>query len=458
MILGYLSIYQKDCNTQKFTKSVSPIFKNKQLKIGRNADMCDIVISNPVVSNLHCKVWGVKFDEQSVPNVYLQDVSLNGTIIYEKDKKTAFLINKYQFIMLKNNDESQYISFPKLKNSTYLKFHSLKEYRNDKLIGASLDLFFENLQIEQNIDANWKIVPQIVGSGTFGLVMICERTNSKREEKLFCAVKIVKHKQNIKISKESQILLNLKHPNIINIFSTKTDEYGNIYLFQDLICGGDLFSYLAKGNCLTPLPEDESLIIVYQILMALKYLHSKGVVHRDLKLDNILLRTPEPCTKIVLADFGIAKDIENIRTNRLHTVVGTPEYCAPEVGFRASRSLYKQVSRATTKSIVDEIGYNYKCDLWSLGVVTHIILTGISPFYGDGTEMCIIENVKSGKLNFSLAQWSVVSVHAKNFVSKLLNVNIEERLTSQQALTHLWISKHRVYLEEIYKFKILAEE
>lgn len=228
----------------------------------------------------------------------------------------------------------------------------------------------------------------------------------------------------------------------------------NLYIFQDLVSGGDLFSYLARTDCLSAISETESLIIIYQILQALKYLHGQGIVHRDLKLDNILLCTPEPCTRIVLADFGIAKDLSST-CSRMHTVVGTPEYCAPEVGFKADRAVYKEFSRAAT---LDHHGYDAKCDLWSLGVITHIILTGISPFYGDGSEGSIIQNAKLGKLNFEAKQWIKVSENAKNFVCKLLETNVIKRLSSDGALNHVWIAKHRGQLEKIYHKKILQGE
>ncbi|QLQ81713.1 hypothetical protein HG537_0F04740 [Torulaspora globosa] len=136
----------------------------------------------------------------------------------------------------------------------------------------------------------------------------------------------------------------------------------------------------------------------------------------------------------------------------MHTVVGTPEYCAPEVGFKANREAYQCFSRAAT---LEQKGYDKKCDLWSLGVIAHIMLTGISPFYGDGTERSIIQNAKIGKLNFTAKQWCAVAESAKNFVRKLLEVDANKRLDCDESLRHPWISKHIQQLEKLYSKKIL---
>lgn len=217
-----------------------------------------------------------------------------------------------------------------------------------------------------------------------------------------------------------------------------------------MIPGGDLFSYLAKSDCLTPISETETLLIVYQILKALNYLHLNGIVHRDLKLDNILLCSPETIyPKIVLADFGIAKTLcTNSKSTRMFTIVGTPEYCAPEVGFKSS---FIQ----TSSNLSESNGYDKKCDIWSLGVITHIMLTGISPFYGDGTEMSIVQNTRSGKLNFSAKQWETISSNAKDFVRGLLKVDVTHRMDSGESLNHSWLAKHKDKLELIYFKKIL---
>ncbi|SCU84452.1 LANO_0C01398g1_1 [Lachancea nothofagi CBS 11611] len=407
-----------------------PIAKNKLVKFGRNDRECDVILTHPSVSSIHCMFWAIRFDDDSVPMYYVKDCSLNGILINGLSLKRGqtYLLEDGDLVTIPNAGAYRFVAKIKLLTSDLV----------------------EQLGFLTEVDS-WRITSKVVGSGTFGHVLVAnEKMSATNHQPVNYAVKVIKMKPN-RLDKEAKILLKLAHPNIIKVHKTFAGSKDHLYIFQDLITGGDLFSYLAKSDCLSPISETEALVIIYQILHALRYLHSQGIVHRDLKLDNILLCTPEPCTRIVLADFGIAKDLSSSRS-RMHTVVGTPEYCAPEVGFKADRAAYKEFSRAAT---FEQHGYDAKCDLWSLGVIAHIILTGISPFYGDGSEASIIRNAKMGSLSFNSKQWSKVSEHAKSFVRRLLEIDVHKRLDSQGAFHHLWIAKHKGQLEKIYHKKIL---
>lgn len=463
MELGYLEVVddsqqlievQKDSGAHRIA-----IKRHEVLKIGRHRRDCNVIVDNPAISAVHCMVWPIVFDDESLPMFYIKDTSLNGTAINGKllQKKVAYLLQNddiidfWSHLPVNISDEDG----DDAEEDDREKFPVFKFRTEFEQPPYALEIFKQR-KFERRIE-NWEVTPTIIGNGTFGHVLVCNRIQSKLVKcdntlKRHYAVKIIKLKPN-KLDKEAKILLKLDHPNIIKVYRTFVDLNDNLYIFQDLIPGGDLFSYLAKGDCLTSIPETEALLIVFQILQALKYLHDRGIVHRDLKLDNVLLTTPEPCTKIVLADFGIAKHLSSSVT-RMHTVVGTPEYCAPEVGFIANRKAYQSFSRAATLE-QEFVGYSNKCDLWSLGVITHIILTGISPFYGDGSEKSIIQNAKLGKLNFGVKHWSGVSLVAKDFVRCLLQVNVEQRLNSKESLAHAWLSLHREQLDKVYNTKIL---
>lgn len=187
---------------------------------------------------------------------------------------------------------------------------------------------------------------------------------------------------------------------------------------------------------------------------ALQYLHHNNVAHRDLKLDNILLETSKPFTRIFLADFGIAKSISSTK-KRMFTTVGTPEYCAPEVGFEFTK-IPKHLKTGIFGDNYHKKGYDFKCDIWSLGIIIHIMLSGISPFYSDGSEISIIQSAKFGKLNFNIKQWFKISDEAKEFITKILQVDIRKRLNSDECLKEDWIKSHQKDLSKIYD-KILNQ-
>ena len=152
-----------------------------------------------------------------------------------------------------------------------------------------------------------------------------------------------------------------------------------------------------------------------------------GIVHRDIKMENLLLPSTEfDSRSIKLADFGLAKifeakveptsDVENFAS----TTCGTPAYMAPEILFQAK--------------------YDQACDYWSIGIVTFILLSGEMPFYADD-NMMLFEQIKKGDFQFSSAPWKVVSKEAKDFVSGLLKKEPSERLNCSQMLEHPWFKR-----------------
>ncbi len=162
-------------------------------------------------------------------------------------------------------------------------------------------------------------------------------------------------------------------------------------------------------------------IIFKQLVEAVKYMHDKQIVHRDLKLENMLLAKQNDIRTIKIADFGLAKKYGQAA---LSTICGTPQYVAPEV-IKGGDTPYT---------------YGKECDLWSCGVILFILLGGYPPFY-DESEPRLFRKIREGKPDYDDPVWKEVSPEAKDLLDKLLNVNPKERLTVEKALAHPWMKQ-----------------
>ena len=163
-----------------------------------------------------------------------------------------------------------------------------------------------------------------------------------------------------------------------------------------------------------------------QVMDAVGYLHSMNIVHRDLKPENILLTGSTDATEVKITDFGLAK-----RTNQegLKTFCGTPQYFAPEVLRR----------KAPADSDAMRSSYGHKADVWSIGVITYIMLSGSFPFDDDR----LFDQIEHAQYSLSGAEWSTVSPLAKHFIRSLMNLDIQQRLDINAAMRHPWIEEYR---------------
>jgi len=156
-----------------------------------------------------------------------------------------------------------------------------------------------------------------------------------------------------------------------------------------------------------------------QLLSCINYLHSVGIVHCDLKPENILLEDNRELQQLKIIDFGFAQEINKADNQRLSKTWGTPHYSAPEVF---------------------EGDYCEKVDLWSAGVICYLLLSDEFPFWGETREE-LIQVIKQGNLSFTTSTWDNVSDSAKDFISKLLTVEEDKRLSADEALSHPWIQQ-----------------
>lgn len=217
---------------------------------------------------------------------------------------------------------------------------------------------------------------------------------------------------------EIDIMKTLDHPNIVKLYEV-FEERNCLYLIMELCTGGELFDRLFaqsedKLTGTTHFTEKRASTLVRKMLAAVNYLHVRGICHRDLKLENFIFANCSDDSEIILIDFGLSKLYHG---GRMREVLGTSYYVAPEVLNGC---------------------YGMACDIWSLGVITYMLLCGLAPFSGSD-DMEILEKVSMGKFVFEEKHWANISTEARDFVSSCLILNPERRMTSEEALKHPWI-------------------
>ena len=262
----------------------------------------------------------------------------------------------------------------------------------------------------------------VIGHGKYGVVY---KAVSKTDPTFFVAIKVLKcvNKSDAKlIMDEVKILKDLDHPNIVKYYE-EIDDGTYVFLVTEYCSGGELLDRISDQS---EFGESDVAVITEKILKALNHCHYKSIAHRDIKPENILYSSKDPHAEIKLIDFGLAKKSDRY-SNTYQTMVGTPFYIAPEV--------------------IDG-DYTFACDLWSVGVVLHIMLSGRLPFAGS-TDEEIFRNIKKGHISFDDPVWEKVTPPARDLIGKLLEPDETKRLTAANALKHEWLSVAKTYPHEI---------
>mmetsp|Transcript_38221 Transcript_38221/g.61221 ORF Transcript_38221/g.61221 Transcript_38221/m.61221 type:complete len:297 (-) Transcript_38221:4356-5246(-) len=224
------------------------------------------------------------------------------------------------------------------------------------------------------------------------------------------------------LEREVYILSEVKHENVIGLICTYVAPT-TVFIVTELASGGELLERVTEdGN----FSESDARVIVRQILMGVEYLHSRNIVHRDLKLENILLSDDTPSAIVKIADFGLARFFAD--DSELRTICGSPLYVAPEI-----------LDIGTSSET-----YTPAVDMWSIGVILYILLSGNSPFDNED-EQVLFQKIRSGEYSMDDNMWDHISSGAKDCVSKLLKVDTAERMTCSEALRHPWVSVGRAF-------------
>ncbi|XP_017771271.1 PREDICTED: ovarian-specific serine/threonine-protein kinase Lok-like [Nicrophorus vespilloides] len=353
------------------------------------------------ISKVHFKIY----KENGL--VYITDLSKNGTFINGK------LIGKGNMNILQNDDEIA-IGFKGLK------VYVFKTMQSD-----------DNKYLPPELRKKYQ-VSRVLGTGACGEVRL---VFDKETCIPYAVKKVVKGKNSAstqhmlnhpsKINAEINILRSLDHPFIISMKNiVETEEC--VFMVLEYMEGGELNDLILSTQRIS---EEQVKFLFYQILLAVQYLHSKGITHRDLKPENVLLQECKPSSMIKISDFGLSKILSD-ENDLMKTVCGTPSYVAPEILDRS----------------VD--AYTQKIDVWSLGVLLFYMLSQDLPFRAPERTL-LNRKILNGYYEFSGDVWKTVSESAKDLVKSMLTLNPEDRISIEQIVAHEWIQKDNLTVQKV---------
>uniref|UniRef100_A0A8C3AWC5 non-specific serine/threonine protein kinase n=1 Tax=Cyclopterus lumpus TaxID=8103 RepID=A0A8C3AWC5_CYCLU len=286
----------------------------------------------------------------------------------------------------------------------------------------------------------YRLHEEVLGEGAYARVQTCFNLITNKEY----AVKIIEKRpghSRSRVFREVEMLYQCQgHSNILELVEFFEEE-DKFYLVFEKLRGGSILAHIHRRRHFS---EQEAGVVVQDIASALDFLHNKGMAHRDLKPENILCKSADKISPVKICDFDLGSGIKlnsdssPISTPELLTPCGSAEYMAPEV-----------VEAFSEEATI----YDKRCDLWSLGVILYIMLSGYPPFVGrcggdcgwELGEPChtcqntLFESIQEGKYEFPEKDWAHISSSAKDLISRLLVRDAKNRLSARQVLQHIWV-------------------
>ena len=420
---------------------------------GRNLDTCDLLLTEDpaekLISNKHFKIY-----VNSHGSLMLQDMSTNGTIVDDQHLRARGrdTMRKPPSLALKSGTIISLISGATRAELKFLvripnrNNHEDKYERNLRKYLESRGTVANFASMRESIYGNhWKggelyNFTGIMGKGAFASVY---KVQTKRHGIFYAAKELDKRRfikngiLDIKFDNELKIMQNLKHPNIVEYVDYQNHENW-VYIIMELLPHGELSAELRNR---TYLPEAEVQQITRQVLHALYYLHRRGVTHRDIKPDNILIASRDPLI-VKLGDFGLSKCVTDQETF-LKTFCGTLLYCAPEV--YPDYTTYAQGSMTKRRRLGEAAAraspYDESVDMWSFGAVIFHLLCGKAPITGRGDDRGaqMLNNIMTKEVDFEPLRRHGISASGIDFIARLLNRDPLARPSELDCLQHAWM-------------------
>ena len=321
-------------------------------------------------------------------------------------------ITALEQLKLSNQEKRRFETMVRNSNISKEKL-DITSIKEESMISISNRLFINEIK---EVPKTKYITIKTLGTGTYGQVFLVQNRFTKE---FFAMKEIPKTSEDLlsdtEIIDEIEILKNLDHPDIVRIIEFYNTD-SSYYIINEYCKYGELFLQINKS-----FSETQIAVMFRQILSGLAYLHSNNIIHRDLKLENILINdieksfeTKEDLFFLKIIDFGTAKIFDKNKYPR--AIVGSIYYIAPEVLFKK---------------------YGKECDMWSAGVILYMFIVGCPPFDGK-TNREIMDKIKRGKFPKTDKRWNRASNEVKDLINKLLVLEPNKRLTAFEALKHPW--------------------
>ena len=421
-----------DPNLQSFLTPYSPTFYLLDKEKSKNKSLQKVI-----EESLKENIDDIDIKQKEKPQK-------NETNSAEEDEKPKENINNDNKLLDNNNNEiikkhsEETINKIDIKENNIININDNNNDKNFKTSENPSDdespnepLKYKSSPLQKDIRNFYKF-KGFLGEGHFGSVRTAFKKREYSPHKLFAvksiALKKLTEKEYQDLILEVKIISSLEHPHIVKFYETYHDNK-YFHIVTELCRGNNLDKRLKKMK--GRMKEEHAKIIILKILHAINYCHSNGVVHRDLKPENVVFESPnsgdgdsndyedeeetsENYFNIKICDFGLSALKKN--TDKLHTILGTPYYMAPEV-LKGD--------------------YNEKCDIWSIGAITYYLITGTEPFKGD-TNNQIFSRILFTEPDYSPSKFRNTSQILIDFLKKCFLKDPSTRPTAREALSHPW--------------------